>query len=355
MIDINSTKLTDLITWLNSLRSVTDFEMPALSKIKDVCTANNIQAKMIGGGLLIGNPSAQVVFMAHVDRVGLIAINGKIEEDSIIDLTYVAKLSKLNPKSIKERFSKTLLVGYSPQTGEDLFIASLLDEDTHSLNAKIFCVIKSPQESISVNNPIPVTAIKPSLTQIDDYLQGYFDNSAGLAISIAAVAKHPEKLSCIITVAEEGGGYKNYSAGGRGAQEYIKHHDPEKILVVIDVRPAKLTETDSGKNSVGMGVVLREAEFRKNNNGNPKMLLKADEEVLNFVKEFSKQNNIRYQLYSGSGVTEAGRAFESLNQDTKLRCIWLQPPIVNEHSQFEIVSLTDIEGTLKIAEGLSAL
>lgn len=352
---LSSSKITEIINWLNSLRSVTDFEAPALSKIKETLESNKIKANNFSGGLLIGNPNARIVFMTHVDRIGFVAINGKLAKDSIIDLAYIAKLSKVKPKSIKERFSKTLLVGYNPVTGEDQFIASIIDEDSNNFQAKIIRVINNQQETISNEKPIPLTAVKSPLSQTDDYLQGYFDNSAGLAISIAAVAKYPDELSCIITIGEEGGGYQNHSAGGRGAQAYIQHHDFQKILVVIDVRPASLFESDKEQNCIGKGVVLREAEFRKSSTSKPRLLLSADNEVLKYVKEFSSRNNIQYQTHNGSGVTEAGRAYESLGKVVNLRCIWLQPPIANEHTQSEIVSLSDIEGAQKIAEGLRFL
>ena len=126
-------------------------------------------------------------------------------------------------------------------------------------------------------------------------------------------------------------------------------------MVVIDVRPAELIESDEIKNCVGKGVVFREAEYRKDNNGKPSLLINADKEILTYIKNFVVQNNIQYQTFDGTGITEAGRAYEVLGQDAKLRCIWLQPPIANEHTQFEIVSLADIEDTLKIIEGLKEL
>jgi len=353
--NIKSSQITDLINWLNSLRSVTDFEMPALSKIQEVCIANGINAMYCDGGLLIGNPQSKIVFMAHVDRIGFVAIGGNLEDGSTIDVSYIAKPASVTPKLIKERFSEALLIGYDPVTAEDLFIASLLQNKEDNYQAKICRVINPHQLNVSYSNPIPLTAVKPALFRIDDYLQGNFDNSGGLAIALMAVAKYPEQLSCIITVAEEGGGYQNWPTGGRGALKYIQHHDFEKILVAVDVRPSSLIKSNEQDTRVGKGVVLREAEFRKDSTNNSRLILKADKPALDYVKKFALQNNIQYQTFSGLGITEAGRAYESLREGITLRCIWLQPPIANEHSPFEVVSLTDIENTLRIAEELRFL
>ena len=352
MTKLKSSRIIDLINWLNSLRSVTDFETSALASIKGECDASGIKARWTDGGLLIGNPELKIVFLAHVDRIGFIGISGKLEVGSRIKLSYVARPKSVTPRIIKERFSNGLLIGFDPSTGEDLFIAYLIQDDSDDFQANVCHIIDKHHPIISHDTPIPLTAVKPVLSQVGDLLQGFFDNSAGLAIAIAAVAKHPEQLSCMITVAEEGGGYQNWPTGGRGAQKYIHNHDPRKILVVIDVRFAGLIQSTEQENCVGMGVVLREAEYRKNDDGNPRLLLRVDEEVLAFIKKYCERENIRYQTFSGFGITEAGRGYETLGQNARLRCVWLQPPIANEHSQFEVVSLSDLEGTLRIAEEL---
>jgi putative aminopeptidase FrvX len=344
--------IIDLINWLNSLRSVTDFEEPALSQIHQFCHKYSIPNQINDGGLLIGNPKSHIVLMAHADRIGFVAVRGCIDINEDLELSYIAQLKSIPPATIKNRFSDSLLIGYEPITGEDLFVALLSNDCSPEYHAKIIKVFDMNKRIVDINNPVPMTAVKSQISRFGDYLIGNFDNSAGLALAILMVKTYPEDFSCIITKSEEGGGYLKASSGCRGAKEYIKNHDLQKILVVIDVRPSSLFSNDNNKNCVGKGVVLRKAEFRKDENGEPVLLIEADKKALEYALKVANEKGIEIQTFSGMGITEGGRALEELGSTKPLRCVWFQPPIEYEHSQSEIVSLSDLTTTLTLVESL---
>jgi len=350
-IDFRSSSLMEIINWLTSLRSVTDFEAPALAQLKEMCEKNNIYTSYMSGGLLIGNIKSKAVFMAHIDRVGFVAIEGVIKDRGTLKLGYVSSSPSIRPQDVKQRFLNTLLIGYDPKTGEDLFLSTINNDEIDGYSAEICCIFKENSHNIvSYENPIPLTPAKPCLSYVGNYLQGFLDNSAGLAIALSVVAKHPSQLSCIVTTSEEGGGYLKKPTGGRGAQEYIHYHDPSQLLV--DVRPSSLTISNAETTRVGDGVVLRESEWRKREDGARELLLNAHPESLSFIRRFAESNNIPFQIFSGVGLTEAGRAYEALGPKAILSCIWLQPPVAYMHSPFEVSSLTDLESTQKLAEAM---
>ena len=360
--DPHTASTLNLVTWLNSLPCVTDFEYFALSELKKACDQYSIETSYIGDQqqnkqLLIGNKNANVIFITHIDRIGFVATKGKISVNSVLEVSYIQPpRSDKTREKIEGRFknSDTELVGYDPSNGKFLFYAKLIDRQGIQFLAKITKIIIGEGQEIDEHSPIPLTGAKIPEQIEGERFKGTFDNSVGIAIALQTIAQYPTQLACIVTTREEGGGYAskdNKADGRRGAYEYGSIHDPTKLLVVIDDRPSESEEIDDRSSDdekrtfVGKGVVLRKREGD----------LDAYQVAFDYIVEFCKTQQIQYQMYNGEGgKTEAGRVSEALQkQGKKLKCIWLQPPVADNHCPFEEISEKDIDDTRRLAEALA--
>ena len=101
-INFRNSNLVDIINWLTSLRSVTDFETSALEQLHQMCIKNDLKAYLTKVGLRIGNINTKFVLMSHIDRIGFIAVNGFIKLGSTIEINTSRHLQKSFQMTLKD-------------------------------------------------------------------------------------------------------------------------------------------------------------------------------------------------------------------------------------------------------------
>ena len=338
----NPSNIQDTINWLLEYYSITDFEAAAQKVIEKFCEVKDVPFRYIGSNLFIGSDEAKIMLMTHIDRVGFVATGGVVKTGSIITVQYISETKK-KFSEIVGRFENCQLVGYDPISGNELFYARLFTDEI-----SFYLEINNAVSEFTIIEPIPVSPIKTKLKIDNGIAMGVLDNTCGVAIGIKNVFSRPNQISCLISTKEEGGGYKGFQNGGRGAIEFIGSYNPKALIVVVDVRP---TISSSQEIVVGNGPVLRLEESRKKENGIREKLLLADEQALKILRGFALENSIKIQEYRGSGITEIGRAKESM-REVAIRCCWIQPPVLNNHTINEVVSLQDLYSTNLLVEGL---
>lgn len=197
------------------------------------------------------------------------------------------------------------------------------------------------------------------------FANGKLDNTVSLSVCLHLfLASKPQKSSLLITTSEEGK-YSNTTEdlgpiaqkGGRGFISFLKDYRfkiRNSNFICVDVRPINKNDvyiSPGNLMKLGDGLVLRTREKRG------KVNLLADLNLLDFIRNCMKENDVNFVEFDGGGTTELGRGWEMELFPTgfpqnDFHVAWIQPPISDYHTTHEKMAKNDILSLFKVIENL---